>query len=160
MDRWVSFFGSSASVAATLTGLVVVAISINLARILEAAQLPARAAGALVPLTAVVVVSLVGLIPDQSTRALGLEILGAGLAAWALAAALLHRSMPAPSQASRLRRWSFRALTHSQNLPFLVAGALLALGVPGGLYWIVPGVIVCLLAGILNTWVLLIEILR
>ena len=35
MDRWASFFGSAASVAATLTGLLVVAISINLARILE-----------------------------------------------------------------------------------------------------------------------------
>jgi modulator of FtsH protease len=160
MDRWASFFGSAASVAATLTGLVVVAISINLARILEHAELPARAAGALVPLTAVIVVALMGLIPDQSTAALGREILAAGACAWVLGAFLLTRWMPASSPAPRWRRRTARMLSHVQSLPFIVAGVLVLLRVPGGLYWIVPGVIATLLAGIVNTWVLLIEILR
>ena len=41
-----------------------------------------------------------------------------------------------------------------------VPGALLILGQPGGLYWTVPGLAFAILGGILNTWVLLVEILR
>jgi hypothetical protein len=30
----------------------------------------------------------------------------------------------------------------------------------GGLYWLVPGVVLCLVVAVLDAWVLLIEILR
>jgi hypothetical protein len=46
------------------------------------------------------------------------------------------------------------------SLPFIAAGVLVYLGAQGALYWIVPGVIVSLIATIVNAWVLLIEILR
>jgi hypothetical protein len=45
-------------------------------------------------------------------------------------------------------------------LPFLVAGVSLLLQAGGGLYWLVPGVVLCLLVAVLNAWVPLIEILR
>jgi hypothetical protein len=45
-------------------------------------------------------------------------------------------------------------------LPFLVAGFSLLLRAGGGLYWLVPGVVLCLVVAVLNAWVLLIEILR
>jgi modulator of FtsH protease len=45
-------------------------------------------------------------------------------------------------------------------IPFVIAGiAVLAWG-EGGLYWIVPGVILCFLDAMINAWVLLIEIHR
>ena len=43
-------------------------------------------------------------------------------------------------------------------LPFIVSGALLCAGAPDALYWMVPGVIVSLIATVLNAWVLLVEI--
>jgi hypothetical protein len=43
-------------------------------------------------------------------------------------------------------------------LPFLVAGVSLRAG--GGLYWLVPGIVLCLVVAVFNAWVLLIEILR
>jgi hypothetical protein len=45
-------------------------------------------------------------------------------------------------------------------LPFLVAGVSLLLRAGGGLHWLVPGVVLCLVVAVLNAWVLLIEILR
>jgi hypothetical protein len=41
-----------------------------------------------------------------------------------------------------------------------VAGMLLALGFPSGLYWIVAAMVASLLAGLMNAWVLMVEILR
>jgi hypothetical protein len=45
-------------------------------------------------------------------------------------------------------------------LPFLVAGVSLLLRAGGGLYWLVPGIVLCLVVAVFNAWVLLIEILR
>jgi hypothetical protein len=45
-------------------------------------------------------------------------------------------------------------------LPFPVAGVSLRLRAGGGLYWLVPGVVLCLVVAVLNAWVLLIEIVR
>jgi hypothetical protein len=42
----------------------------------------------------------------------------------------------------------------------LVAAVSLLLRAGGGLYWLVPGVVLCLVVAALDAWVLLIEILR
>lgn len=42
----------------------------------------------------------------------------------------------------------------------LAGGALLWAGAEAGLYWIAAGVLMTLVAGVMNTWVLLVEILR
>lgn len=51
-------------------------------------------------------------------------------------------------------------MTQLAVLPLLAAGVSLLLGAGGGLYWLVPGVILCLVVAVLDAWVLLIEILR
>jgi hypothetical protein len=57
---WAIFFSAELAALATLTGLVVVAISINLPRILAYAHLPTRAGEALIgPVGAITVTSLV-----------------------------------------------------------------------------------------------------
>jgi hypothetical protein len=45
------------------------------------------------------------------------------------------------------------------TLPVLVAGVSL-LARSGGLYWLVPAIVLLLAVGVLNAWVLLVEILR
>ena len=42
----------------------------------------------------------------------------------------------------------------------MVGGVSVMLHAGGGLYWLVPGIVVGLIGGIVDTWVLLIEILR
>ena len=45
-------------------------------------------------------------------------------------------------------------------VPIVIGGFLLASGNPDGLYWIAPGILVAIVVSVINTWVLLIEILR
>src|ERR1700761_8456803 len=72
---WASFFTALISAAAALTGLLFVAVSINLDRILKGGRfLPARAAETLAVLLLVVIGSAVTLIP-QDTRLIGVEVL-------------------------------------------------------------------------------------
>jgi hypothetical protein len=71
----VPFFTAIIAAAAALTGLLFVAVSINLDKILKGDRfLPARAAETLATLLLVVVSSALVLVP-QNTRLLGLEIL-------------------------------------------------------------------------------------
>jgi hypothetical protein len=52
------------------------------------------------------------------------------------------------------------AVILAASAPFLIAGVLLFWGSSAGLYWAAAGVIVSLVAGVWNTWILLVEILR
>jgi hypothetical protein len=84
MDEWHDFFLAQAGAAGVLTGLVFVAVSINLQEILSepGSGLPGRAAEALILLVGVLTASILLLVPGQSKRAVGVEVLAVGLAAW------------------------------------------------------------------------------
>jgi hypothetical protein len=72
---WNSFFVAIVGAAAALTGLLFVAVSINLENILkDKSMLPARAAETLASLLFVMVAAALTLVP-QNIRLLGLEIL-------------------------------------------------------------------------------------
>ena len=79
---WENFFVAEVSAAAALTGLLFVAVSINLTKILSFPQLPGRAGESLVMLMGALMVSTFGLVPQQPRLALGAEILGVGLLVW------------------------------------------------------------------------------
>ena len=75
LAAWEPFFSAMIAAAAALTGLLFVAVSINLDRILKGGKfLPARAAETLATLLLVVAISALTLVP-QGTRLVGLEIL-------------------------------------------------------------------------------------
>jgi hypothetical protein len=52
------------------------------------------------------------------------------------------------------------ALTQMATLPFVIGGTSLLVEWGGGLYWLMAGVVVALLVGVGNGWILLVEILR
>lgn len=62
-------------VGAALTGLLFVAVSINIGRILAQPTLPIRAGETLIILVAQLLVALLLLVPGQSSTALGAEVL-------------------------------------------------------------------------------------
>ena len=74
---------AAAGSSAALAGLVFVAVSINLDRILTHPWLPDRVGETVVLLVAVLVESLLLLAPGQSRIALGAELMTVGAAAWA-----------------------------------------------------------------------------
>lgn len=63
--HWANFFAAEVGAAAALTGLIIVAVSINLSRILSFPQLPARAAESFLMLIGALMVASLGLVPEQ-----------------------------------------------------------------------------------------------
>jgi hypothetical protein len=60
------------------------------------------------------------------------------------------------------RSWLVIRIVQTQviTLPFIVAGVLLVQGSPSGMYWLVPGFLLSLISGVIEAWILLVEILR
>jgi hypothetical protein len=159
-DGWGELFLAEAGASAALAGLLFVAISINLTKILEVRGLVGRAGEAIVLLVAVLIVSTLVLVPDQPRVALGTELLVTGLLAWSILVVIHARAVRGGIGPSRPVLVARVAMAQLAVLPFLVAGVSLLLRAGGGLYWLVPGVVMCLVVAVLNAWVLLIEILR
>jgi hypothetical protein len=158
--EWANFFVAELAALAALTGFVVVAISINIARILSYPNLPSRAGEALVgPVGAITATSLI-LIPDQPAVLLGVEVIALGLVMVVAPIAFQSRTLRHRKDATA-QEWIARAVTNEGfNLTFVVGGALLFAGARAGLYWIAAGDILCILTIVLSAWVLMIEILR
>jgi hypothetical protein len=157
-EDWKDLFVATAGASAALTGLVFVAVSINIERILALPGVPERALQTLVLLIGVVVVSIFGLVPGQSDTALGVELLVEGVLVTAAAAVLVRRSLTGPMRRSWVGgRFGTSLLA---TLPFAVGGLSLLASSGGGLYWTLAGIVAAIVGGVLNAWVLLVEILR
>src|SRR3954462_8784120 len=81
MDDWHDFFLAAAGAAAVLAGLVFVGLSINLEMIMSNPTygFPGRALEALVVLVAVLVVTILLLVPRQGMKLAGVEVLAVGV---------------------------------------------------------------------------------
>jgi hypothetical protein len=82
-NMWTSFFSAAAGASATLAGLVIVAVSVNINRILQHPQLPVRAGAAVATLILILLSSMATLIP-QPPRLLGIELATFGSFCWML----------------------------------------------------------------------------
>ena len=157
---WGGFGTTVATAAATLTGLLFIAVSINLKRILDYKPLPGRAAQTLFFFVLPLIFSLLLVVPLQAEKALGWKLIATAVVTWA-AAQIVDR------QAGRSEyepQWSWlvtRVVPMGGSCAcILVAGISLVAQTGGGLYWLVPATILTIAAGLVNTWVLLIEIMR
>ncbi len=158
--QWNTFLAVQAGAAATLTGLVFVAFSINQSKIMEYPGLPGRAMESLLQFLGVFLISTVALIPRQSERSLAIDVLAIAVPLWA--AQVVGQIRYLMLRAGHPKWWFVNRAVLSQlaAAPCLVAGILLWLGNPEALYWLVPGFVFSFLAGIVSAWVLLVEILR
>jgi modulator of FtsH protease len=155
---WATFFSAELAALAALTGFVVVAISINLSRILSIPFLPSRAGEALIgPVGAITATSLV-LIPEQPASLLGAEVVAVGLVM--VVAPIVFQSRAWSARREARERFARAATNEGFNLTFVIGGALIFAGARAGLYWIAAGDILCIIAILLSAWVLMIEILR
>jgi len=159
-SEWSDLFVATAGASAALAGLVFVAISINVERILKLPGVPERGLETVVLLVGVLIVSIVGLIPGQGHVALGIELLvlalllGGGLARLP---AIRVRSGEPDAQSWLVGRW----ISRYGGPLLLAAGSLSILATTGGgLYWIVAAIVLATIGAVANAWVLLVEILR
>jgi hypothetical protein len=160
-EGWGELFLAEAGASAALGGLLFVAVSINLHRIVALRGLPGAALGSIVLLVAVLMVSTFALVPGQPRWVLGGEVLVVGIAAWSILTAIWLRALraPVPNQ-PRFVPVVSTVVTQAATLPFVIAGVSLLLRAGGGLYWLVPGLAFSLIVAVVNAWVLLVEILR
>jgi hypothetical protein len=157
---WATFFSAELAALAALTGFVVVAISINLSRILSFSWLPSRAGEALVgPVGAITATSLV-LIPEQPALFLGSEIVLVGLVMVVTPIVVQARSWRVREDATATERVMRAVMSVGFGLAFVGGGALLVAGARAGLFWVAAGDVACLVAVVFSAWVLMIEILR
>lgn len=157
LDHWGDFYLGVLGAAAALTGLVIVAISVNVERILKFPQLPLRAAATIGALVSLVVVSTAALAP-QPLVALGIETGAVGLSSTWLQ---LRPLSTKPVNPSRRREFAKYALIGpTQSLPFVVGGLLWVLELPAGSYLVLAGVLAVFVLSMFNAWVLLVEVLR
>lgn len=161
MEGWGDFFVAEVGAAAALAGLLVVAISINISRILSFPTLPGRAANTLVIVGGGLVIASLALLPGQPLWLFGWETLAIDLVIaisgiGEMIKVVTHRRPQDPFS------WILVAGSGlvASVLPHLVGGAVLVAGNPSGLYWIAVGIILGLVATLENGWVLLVEILR
>jgi len=160
ISSWSTYLSAQASASASLTGLVFVAVSINLTRVISVPGLVGRAAESIIQLFGVFIVSTIAFVPMQSPIALGFEILALASAFWMLETLLQAIYMRRRKGHPLLWLVSRTIQTQLSSIPFLVSGVLLIRGSPAGLYWLVPGFVFSLISGVTNAWVLLVEILR
>lgn len=156
---WSNFLVAEVGAAAALTGLIFVAVSINLTKILEYPGVSTRAGEAIVLLLGVLVISSLALVPNLGETILGTAILTIGFLLWSL---VTVRQITFLRPVDHLWWWFAMRVTLCQLaiVPFCVAGASLLFHRPGAMYWMVPGCLFSIIAGVYSAWVLLVEILR
>jgi hypothetical protein len=159
VSEWSDLFVATAGAAAALAGLVFVAVSINLERILSLPGLPARALQTLLMLAIVVAISIVGLIPGQDRAALGVELLVVAVGYTAGLVLTSRSNMPTREEP---RGWLIGrvVLLGIGAVPLLIGAVSVLAEAGGGLYWIAAGILGAIAGGVTNAWVLLVEIQR
>jgi hypothetical protein len=158
--EWNTLLAVQAGAAATLTGLIFVAVSINLAKIIAYPGLPSRAAESILQFLQVFFICTAILVPGQPAAAAGIEILAIAVFSWAMQ--IIAHVRYARSRSGHPRLWLMIRIVQTQlaSVPLVVGAIYLLGGWPAGLYWLVPGFVFSLVAGVANAWVLLVEVVR
>lgn len=162
LATWSTFFSTAAEASATLAGLVMVAISVNVREIIRYKHLPSRAGAAIGSLCILLLISLAALIP-QPPIAFALEVDLVAIGSWLMHVSVAQKVIEGHREIGRPRRDTIASVLigQVQVWPLSVAGVLLTLGRgQEGLYWVAGTICVALLVSVINGWVLLVQILR
>ncbi len=147
--QWTDFFIAEVGATAPLAGLIIVAISINVQQILSIGRLPGRAREALTLLFGSLLICSLALIPGQSVRLLGDEVLA--LQFVVLLNSIISQIRSIGIKPQRISWFVGRAFAVLITcVPIVFGGFLLASGKPDGLYWIAPGVLVAIVVSLIN----------
>jgi len=159
-ESWQSLFDMVALAAVTLAGLIFVGLSINLRTVVSSPVHLARAREALIALTVLLTVAIFVLIPEQGRLPVGIELLAVSVLVWVLSLRLQWSTVHRLAKRQR-RSWVMRLIgLDSATLCVTVAGASLITGRMGGLVWLVPTILICLIWSTYNAWSLTIDALN
>jgi modulator of FtsH protease len=157
---WTDFLVATAGATGALAGLVFVALSINLTRIIALPGVAGRAGETIIILAGALIGALLALIPGQPPEFIGVLFALLWLPVW---------GVPTAIQIQAIRRGNYYRLRYAlvrfvlyqaTTLPLLLAALSLMGYLAGGLSWFAVTVLLSLMVALLNAWVLLVEILR
>jgi hypothetical protein len=159
-SEWSGFGEAVATAAAALAGLLFVAVSINLQRILKYPSLPTRAAQTLIFFVTPLIAALLIITPGQGRIVLAVEFMATALTIGGIQFYLDVRTERGDEDTMSRRLVSVLIPVPLSCGSLLIAGVTLAAQAGGGLYWLVPAVLSAIIFGLTNVWVLLVEIQR
>jgi hypothetical protein len=161
IEGWHDFYLMVGTAAATLIGLLFVSLSLNDEVITRKANADLRvlASHTFGNFMSVLMFAVIFLIPNQVPLGLGLPLLGiGGLGLYNTVRHLLETRHKHP------RVWGIGGFARSFAIPIFCFGTLMIiaasvlLGQTGGLYWLVPVMILLLVAASRNAWDLLMRL--
>ena len=158
LKSWDTFAEICGGAAATMTGLLFVAVSIRIASIARSQELRNRAAQTLSLFGMVLIISVLIAIPGQAYRTLGAEVVVLALIAGTGLAVLDRRAKGDRSNQAIAPALELATPTTITSLLLLAAGVVLVLGVHAGLYVLVGPVLVALIGGVTSAWLFLTKI--
>ena len=160
MDGWNDLFAATAGASATLAGLMFVGLSINLDKLVKMPGVLLRAAASLALLTSMLGLSILLLIPDQSVRNAGIEVLGVAIASACIVGILSFRSIRSTHPQYRGNAIALTGLRLFALAPLTASGVLMIADHANGTDLLVPGMLMTFIVTIVDAWVILVEIAR
>jgi modulator of FtsH protease len=157
---WSDFLAAASTTAGALVGLVFVALSINLARIIALPGVSGRAAETIILLSGALAESLLALIPKLPAARLGWAMLAVALMTWAFPVLIQLRAVRAHTYYRPSLALLRAALHQLAAVPAVVAAIGFIQLQAGAMDWLALGNIASMLVAIFNAWVLLVEIMR
>lgn len=159
IGTWSEFNVAMVGATAALAGLVIVAASVNIGDIVKAPSLTARLAAGIVGLVLALCGSAIGLIPDLPASAYGWAMIALALVAGCFQIVATVEILRNRNPANRMRPLK-SAVGFLTPTAYVVGGVLLLGSSASGLAWFAAGSIVAIVAALLVSWIVLVEVLR
>lgn len=159
LEGWKDFNVAIVGATAALAGLVIVAASVNISDIVSDKSMTSRLASGIAGLVLAIAGSAVGLIPGLTQVAYGVVAILFGLIASLFAVEATTQIFRNKHPENRMRPVK-AGIGFGPPAAYVVGGALLLLGVESGLVWFAAGSIVAIVAALLVSWIVLVEVLR
>ncbi|MFB6609776.1 hypothetical protein ACFCVO_05625 [Agromyces sp. NPDC056379] len=160
LASWSEFNVAMVGATAALAGLLIVAMSVNIAEIMKSVTLPPRAASSIAALVLAITAAAFGLIPGQPVAAYGIEVLVAALLAGLFQVHAIRVVMREDSVSPFDR--VLKSIAGVLPVAAFLTGAVLVIvgAAEAGLIAMAVGSVLSIVAALLMAWVVLVEVLR
>jgi modulator of FtsH protease len=111
-------------------------------------------------LLAILIISILLLMPAARLWANGVEIFVTGLTLWGIVSFLDKKIYQDTEKEFKKMYLSHLVINQVATLPYLAGSILLMVNNGGGFYFVTAGIIACFIKSLLDAWVLLVEINR